>query len=102
MFRILSLFLIFAACASATSVFPDLHECPVCGVKSVTMSLGSYSQFGEPARDLTDSPHFRFAKVEVCPGDLYASWSDVWKKINPEEKAKLAGFLKEPALHLTD
>ncbi len=27
--------------ANATSVYPTLHECPVCGVRSVTLSLAS-------------------------------------------------------------
>lgn len=101
MFRYLFL-LFIATCANATSVFPELHECPVCGVKSVTMSLGSDSQFGEPERDLSDSPQFRFAAVEVCPGDLYASWADVWKPVDAEERSKLTTFLKDPFLRLTD
>lgn len=92
----------FAASAYATSVVPELHECPVCGMKSVRMALCSYSQFGEPARDLSDSPVFRFADVNLCPGDLYASWSDRWKNVDAGEKAKLAAFLKEPSLRLTD
>ncbi len=100
MCRIL-LWLFFAAGVHATSVSPVLHECPVCGVKSVAMSLDSYSQFGEPARDLSDSPRFRFASVDICPGDLYASWSGRWEKIDATERAKLAAFLKEPELHLT-
>ncbi len=99
MFRQLLLLLI-AASAQATSVFPELHECPICGVKSVTMSLASYSQFGEPARDLSDSPQFRFANVEICPNDLFATWSGAWKTVKPGAKTKLAAFLKEPALHL--
>jgi len=101
MFRQLFLLLI-AASANATSVFPELHECPVCGVQSVTMSLGSDSQFGESARDLADSPQFRFTAVEVCPGDLYASWADAWKPLDAEEKSKLTTFLNKPFLQLTD
>ncbi len=66
------------------------------------MSLASYSQFGEPARDLFDSPRFRFANVETCPGDLYSSWSDTWKSVDAAGKTKLAALLKEPALHLTE
>lgn len=88
MFRKFFLWLI-AASAHATTVYPELHECPVCGVKSVSMSLGSNSQFGEPARDLSDSPQFQFVKDEVCPGDLYASWADVWKPVDAGEKARL-------------
>lgn len=101
MFRILFLSLL-AASAYATSVSPELHECPVCGLKSVEISLRSYSQFGEPARDLSDAPQFRFANVEICPGDLYASWSDAWGKITDGEKSKLAAFLKKPSIHLTE
>lgn len=93
--------LLTVVAANGTSVFPELHECPVCGLKSVKMSMGSYSQFGEPARDLADEPRFAFPEVNVCPGDLYASWSMDWGGISPGEKAKLAGFLKEPSLHLT-
>lgn len=92
---------VLATSAYATSVVPEMHECPVCGMKSVSMALCSYSQFGEPARDLSDSPVFRFADVDLCPGDLFASWSDRWEKVAAGEKEKLAAFLKEPALHLT-
>lgn len=101
MFRLIIL-LLAATFAHATSVFPDLHECPVCGLRSVKISLASYSQFGEPERDLSDAPRFRFANVEICPGDLYASWSNGWEKISPDEKAKLAEFLKKPSLQLTE
>ena len=100
MFR--SLFLSLAVVsAHATSVFPELHECPVCGLKSVQMSLCSFSQLGEPARDLSDEPRFAFPEVNVCPADLYASWSMDWGEIRPGEKSKLATFLADPALHLT-
>ena len=101
MIRVVFLMLV-AAVVNATSVYPELHECPVCGLESVKISIASYSQFGEPERDLSDSPNFRFANVEICSGDLYASWSDAWEKIDPEERAKLAVFLKEPALRLTE
>lgn len=93
--------LLIAASANATSVFPEFHECPVCGVRSVTMSLASDSQFGEPSRDLSDSSQFRFTAVEVCPGDLYASWADAWQPVDDNEKSKLTKFLKEPFLQLT-
>ncbi len=99
-----SLFFLLAlvAVAQATSVRPVLHECPVCGEKSVTIALMSYSSFGEPARDLSDSPRHSFSNVEVCPNDLFAGWSGTWKSMKPDEKAKLAEFLKQPTLHLTD
>jgi len=100
MFRLLSI-LLLTAIADATSVLPLLHECPVCGEKSVTIALASYSNFNEPARDLSDQPGFAFANVDVCPIDLFASWSDSWKEMQPDEKAKLSDFLKTPALHLT-
>ena len=101
MFRGFLLFLLSLAAAHATSVAPVLHECPVCGEKSVATRLMSYSNFGEPARDLSDDPRYRFSNVEICPNDLYAGFPDTWEDMKPAEKTKLHEFLKSPALRLT-
>ncbi len=87
--------------AYATSVAPVLHECPVCSKKSVATRLMSYSNFGEPARDLSDRPGFAFSDVEICPKDLYAGFPDTWEDMKPAEIAKLQEFLKAPSLRLT-
>lgn len=102
MSRFFLVLVLLISAAQATMVVPELHECPVCGEKSVTQSLASYSMFGEPARDFSDQPSFAFARADVCPNDLFASWPDSWGKIEPADKAKLADFLKQPALNLTD
>ena len=70
--------LAFVFTAHATSVAPVLHQCPVCGERSVTIQLASYSNRDEPARDLSDHPGFVFADVEICPYDLYAGYPDIW------------------------
>lgn len=87
--------------AAATSFTPAEHTCPVCGQKSMTAELASYSNFSEPARDLSDNPIFAFASVELCPADLFATWKNRWKPLKPEEKQRLVEFLKAPALILT-
>ncbi len=97
-----ALLLIFCgALARGTTVEPVDHTCPICGTVSITMQLGSYSQFGEPAHDLSDSPQFSFYGVNVCPNDLFASWESNWDEVGPEDKAKLSEFLKHPAVVLT-
>ena len=40
----------------ATTVYPREVKCPACKESFVAMSLGSYSTFGDPERDLSDSP----------------------------------------------
>jgi hypothetical protein len=93
---------ILLASAHATSVRPALHRCPVCGERSVTSELMSYSSFGEPARDLSDHPAYQFYGVEVCPSDLFAGWAGSWESLQAGEKAKLAEFLNHPVLNLTE
>lgn len=87
--------------AAATSFRPAEHTCPVCDHKSMTADLASYSNFGEPARDLSDNPIFAFASVELCPADLFATWKNRWRPLKPAEKQRLAEFLKAPAVILT-
>lgn len=100
--KIFALLLIFCgALARGTTVNPVDHTCPICGTVSITMQLGSYSQFGEPAHDLSDRPEFTFYGVDVCPNDLFASWKSNWDKVGPEDKARLSEFLKHPAVVLT-
>lgn len=101
MIRALSALMSLVLTSTATSVYPQDHICPVCSAKSVTMSLASHSHFGEFARDLSDVPAFQFDQVEVCPTDLYASWSSRWDEIDKREKAKLAEFLKRPSITLS-
>lgn len=85
---------------SATMVGHATHVCPLCGTVSITDQLLSYSQFGEPARDLSDSPVNAFASIDVCPHDLFAN-GDSWEKLNQPEKDQLSAFLKNPVLILT-
>jgi len=101
MFRRFLPFILSLATAHATSVAPVLHACPVCGEKSVATRLMSYSNFGEPARDLSDHPRYSFSNVEICPNDLYAGFPDTWEDMKPADKTKLHEFLKSPALRLT-
>lgn len=87
--------------AGATSVRVGEHECPICGKVSKTPVLMSYSMFGEPARDLSDWPMFRFAGVEVCPFDGYAAWGSDWEIDDAETVGELRGFLESPEVDLT-
>jgi len=77
------------------------NECPICGEKLKVSRFISYSQFGKPARDLSDSPHFSlFSKVRICPWDHYASWTKWWHIENEDEKEKLRQFLEQKPLSL--
>jgi hypothetical protein len=54
--------------------------------------LASYSQFGEPPRDLSDRYQFEFFRV--CPWDLFAARDGDWKKkTSPEEMKRIREFL---------
>lgn len=89
----------------ATTVSVGEHECPVCGRESKVMKVGSYSRFGEPARDLSDQPMFGiFGQVETCPWDLYATWGSSWEIEDEKARARLRAFLAGPGpkVELTD
>lgn len=98
-FRFLGTGVALIPVAMATSVSPVKHLCPVCLTQSVTLFLNSYSHFGEAARDLSDAAPM--PQVDVCPQDLYASWSYRWLELDQPSKTKLVEFLKHPAVTLT-
>ncbi|MBK1828890.1 hypothetical protein [Haloferula rosea] len=86
--------LLLAALAQATSVGVGEHECPICERELKTTRVMSYSQFGEPARDLSDLPRYTlFGSPESCPWDLYTAFSDGWEIEDPDELASMKRFL---------
>lgn len=81
---------------SATSVTVGEHQCPICERKLKKTVVMSFSQFGEPARDFSDSPQFSlFGDTLVCPWTLFASLESDWEIEDPVEKARLREFLKK-------
>ena len=60
----------------------------------------SYSNYGEPERDLSDQLA-AISGIAICPHDLYASWPGRWK-LEAGEKTALAEFLKKPEVILTE
>jgi hypothetical protein len=73
----------------ATTVFPQEEKCPVCAEKFIVMTLGSYSNFGEPARDLSD--HFFFGNIRTCPYCLYSALIRDFNKMSFWERRKIRG-----------
>ena len=87
--RISAALVLFMATARATTVFPEERNCPVCRESFITKALGSYSNFGEPERDLSDSPVFLFGGVEMCPYCLFASLKSDFDDVSARERARL-------------
>lgn len=102
MFRSLLIFALLISTAHAVSDLYVLHECPVCGEKSVIRSHISGARFGKRSQDVYNHLDFLFAGEQVCHHDLYASWFESWKEVKPGDKAKLVNFLKDPALLLSN
>ena len=73
----------------ATTVYPEERNCPVCRESFITQALGSYSNFGEPERDLSDSPVFLFGGVEMCPYCLFASLKSDFDDVSARERARI-------------
>jgi nucleoid-associated protein YgaU len=73
--------------ASATTVVPQFVNCPVCVEDFVVTAVSSFSQFGEPARDLSDSPARMFDRPHVCPYCLFAALPDDFESL-PEDQAR--------------
>jgi LysM repeat protein len=75
--------------AHATTVFPKEQKCPVCCETFITTAIGSYSSYGEPARDLSDSSFARFGGVEVCPYCLFSALKPDFKTLPAKECSAL-------------
>jgi hypothetical protein len=84
----------------ATTVYPREVKCPACKESFVAMSLGSYSTFGDPERDLSDSPGVAYGGAEVCPHCLFASLKTDFGTLSDKERDALNARLPQMRLNL--
>jgi len=98
---LLGVTLLLSQLAPATSVGVGEHQCPICDRELKTTEVMSYSQFGEPARDLSDLPRYTlFGSPKACPWDLYSAFPGDWEMENPKERQAMKAFLAKKPLKI--
>ena len=86
----------------AATVFPKEVKCPACREPFMTLALGSYSSFGDPERDLSDSPGVAYGGAEVCPHCLFSSLKADFGSLADQERDALNARLPQMRLTLQD
>ena len=68
----------------------------------MTLALGSNSSFGDPERDLSDSPGVAYGGAELCPHCLFSSLKADFGSLADQERDALNARLPQMRLTLQD
>jgi len=96
---LINLFFLQALCY-ATSVAPSEKRCPICTKSFISTIVQSYSNFGTPARDFSDSYSVGFGGIKSCPYCLYSSFRNDFDELSKDEITAIKTFLVKPKLDL--